>query len=764
MLLSVNKMDIKDVKKSKNLYLLGGIAFFLVLATICAFSFHYSAKERQSVAYAFDGWYFGREDQKKVGAVLSAAGLDEYSWDSGKLSVPTAKKNEYQSALAVAGAYPKAPSESRLEALRESSVFESDSKLRMRELNACATQLERTIEQMRGVEYATVGYRSRREQSGLIAKNVVTASIGVALKEGAELDANFIAAVTISAKHQLGIDEADDVSILDLKAGKSYLGVDNSRNSGASDVAILEKERVENYWREKFLEAFGDIEGVRVSVVADLIDEKEAAKDEEKSSGARLDFNRDALELRVVSYSKPNENQDFEDAKNARGDSGFARLGNPKKKDASANDSNRIQTLASAEEKDVAPAKIQPLEKERLGRRVENALVLASRSSNEETFSQEARVANKTNYLEDANSFYSARSRRASNDGGVAQASYFEKNDSNVGRRASNAAFVLRSIIVRIAVPESYVQRVFQRVVAEKSKEKTFEEESPEKRESLYRETETKIVEETKKFAVALFRPTGERLGWNDDALENSFYVDVFADASTPRAADTVNFVSKYASFDVLESAPKSKEQIETEKDAGAFVTDAKSSEGGAMAETFGKIAEIASEDEPATDEKPSWNGRARSFFDVCLKIAKSKRAIYAGLASFVAAAFFFFLCFKYKKNLAKKRKARVNVAASSGADSESIKIPNLEGTSRNVDADSETYDDELERELLNFASSTFSKRVERREEGTSNRRVDSIPSKERDFWEERRTALDFIAKYPERAVASLQGWVKNPS
>ena len=46
---------------------------------------------------AFDGWEYGREDQKAASAALAAAGLDEWSWDDGRLLVPKNKKNEYNS-------------------------------------------------------------------------------------------------------------------------------------------------------------------------------------------------------------------------------------------------------------------------------------------------------------------------------------------------------------------------------------------------------------------------------------------------------------------------------------------------------------------------------------------------------------------------------------------------------------------------------------------------------------------------------------------
>jgi len=265
-------MNDVNLKKLGTLRLCGGGAL-VALATWGVWAFcNGSLGGANGMETAFDGWYYGREDQKTASAALAAAGLDEWSWDAdGRLLVPKNKRNEYQTALAEAGAYPKAPSESRRDAIREMGAFESDAKMRMRALDACAFQLERTLERTGGIEYATVGVRERREQAGLTSKTVVTASIGVACREGCELDANLLSAITVAAKHQLGVDANENVSILDLKAGKSYFGSEKSVGNGAELALATEKERVENYWRDKLEKTFDYMEGARVSVVAELV-------------------------------------------------------------------------------------------------------------------------------------------------------------------------------------------------------------------------------------------------------------------------------------------------------------------------------------------------------------------------------------------------------------------------------------------------------------------------------------------------------------
>lgn len=265
-------MNDVNLKKLGTLRLCGGGAL-VALATWGVWAFcNGSLGGANGTETAFDGWYYGREDQKTASAALAAAGLDEWSWDAdGRLLVPKNKRSEYQTALAEAGAYPKAPSESRRDAIREMGAFESDAKMRMRALDACAFQLERTLERTGGIEYATVGVRERREQAGLTSKTVVTASIGVACREGCELDANLLSAITVAAKHQLGVDANENISILDLKAGKSYFGSEKSVGNGAELALATEKERVENYWRNKLEKTFDYMGGARVSVVAELV-------------------------------------------------------------------------------------------------------------------------------------------------------------------------------------------------------------------------------------------------------------------------------------------------------------------------------------------------------------------------------------------------------------------------------------------------------------------------------------------------------------
>ena len=210
----------------------------------------------------FNGWVYGREDQKNACAVMAKAGLSAYRWEKGILSVPCSDKHRYEQVLAEGKAFPQAPSDMKRDALREMNQFESTAKMRLRDLYSAAWQLERMIGLSEQVGYATVGVRSRTEQVGLVQKNIVTASIGVWPVGDEPLSPELLSAITMAARHQLGITENENISIFDLRRGCSWLGT----NVGLSNTSTgtVARRQEEEYWDSKMKAALNHISGIRV--------------------------------------------------------------------------------------------------------------------------------------------------------------------------------------------------------------------------------------------------------------------------------------------------------------------------------------------------------------------------------------------------------------------------------------------------------------------------------------------------------------------
>ena len=550
-----------DLKKLGTLRLCGGGAL-IALATWGVWAFcggGFSASSGWESA--FDGWQYGREDQKSASAALAAAGLDEWSWDDGRLLVPKNKKNEYQTALAEAGAYPKAPSESRREAIREIGAFESETKIRMRELDASAFQLERTLERTGGIEYATVGVRERREPAGLTAKTVVTASIGVACREGRELDANLLSAITVAAKHHLGVDANENISILDLKAGKSYFGSETLVGNGNDFLLAEEKERVETYWRDKLLTTFDYMGGVRVSVAAELVvvdpndvvcseldgvfvDGGELNRSSERTgqgsaSGRATSAAERLAQMKIgnageTEKPRPLATWNGDASKSARNGVPFARLGNPVATRASA--PVEAQNLAQVERR-TGNGVLSVAATERRGVPKRGVVLAGYRQETEneevgqaELVAQEAQEIKEETNKEDG---ASARSKTVAQD-----AKKKEKNENkNVGNGSEKGGgsekrvcFRVRALAVRVGTPRGYVRRVAQNLKAENAVETFATDETAGSWSALYRTTEQKILSETKNIALLLLRPLAERNGWTENELTRSVAVDVFAD------------------------------------------------------------------------------------------------------------------------------------------------------------------------------------------------------------------------------------------
>lgn len=562
-----------DLKKLGTLRLCGGGAL-VALATWGVWAFcsgGFSASNGWESA--FDGWQYGREDQKTASAALAAAGLDEWSWDEGRLLVPKNKKNEYQTALAEAGAYPKAPSESRRDAIREMGAFESEAKIRMRELDACAFQLERTLERTGGIEYATVGVRARREQAGLTAKTVVTASIGVACREGCELDANLLSAITVAAKHQLGVDANENISILDLKAGKSYFGSEKLVGNGNELSLAAEKERVETYWRDKLSKTFDYMGGVRVSVAAELVvaepddvvrtelgdvlgdlNERsetndssywsataKTSKNERATSAAERLAQVEIENAGEIGRPRPLATWSGDLRQNARTGGAFARLGNPvaTRNAASAEAVNLAQVertkgngvlaVGATERRGVPNRGVVPA----------GYLQDAENAKNEENGQVERLAqATKENAVKENKS--SAPSETVAQDAGkreksenkVGAVGKKEEGKKGSGESEERVRFRVRALAVRVGTPRGYVRRVAQNLKAESAVETFASGETAGSWSALYRTTEQKIVAETKNIALSLLRPFAEQNGWSENELTRSVTVDVFADPS----------------------------------------------------------------------------------------------------------------------------------------------------------------------------------------------------------------------------------------
>ncbi|MBQ6826520.1 MAG: hypothetical protein IJO46_00780, partial [Thermoguttaceae bacterium] len=427
----------------------------------------------------------------------------------------------------------------------------------------------------------TVGVRARREQAGLTGKTVVTASIGVACREGCELDANLLSAITVAAKHQLGVDANENISILDLRAGKSYFGSETLVGNGEELTLAAEKERVETYWRDKLLKTFDYMGGVRVSVAAELVavapDEVvrtelggvsldvdggwKVAPNERAVSAAERLAQVEIGEMGEIKSPRPLATWSGFGEKSARNGGAFARLGNPVATRSAApvealnlaeverrtatgagvlsvgaterrGDANRAVVPAGYREDAENEESLGNGESEERGqdeRGAQTAKGGAVRGSETvarvESVEQDAEKRGKREKRENAEEGKNGKNRSDGTE---------ERRNVESGERV---CFRVRALAVRIGTPRGYVRRVAQTLKAENAVETFAVDETAGSWGDFYRSTEQKIIAETKNVALVLLRPLAERNGWNENELIRSVSVDVFADPSDFEAA-----------------------------------------------------------------------------------------------------------------------------------------------------------------------------------------------------------------------------------
>ncbi len=374
----------------------------------------------------------------------------------------------------------------------------------------------------------------------------------------------------------------------------------------------------------------------------------------------------------------------------------------------------------------------------------------------------------------------------------IRQVNSLEKGTTRQDSVDCLCTFELRSIFVHIWLPRTYVSRAILTCLGQNASKETFDNNSDDTRETL----EKLILEETKRDAISIFRPTGERLGWTEDTLEDSFVVDIYSDAGSTDNQSTgsqaVRARAKFGSmstFDRLgfhyeneiegENDPDFQTwfaplggQEESSNNNGDIRSSVDNNRHGAIADTSGKIAEFSDANGDGNKEAREYgkesNAKIDSFTKALLDGAwfKQKKQ---DLAILVAILFGFVILGGSTRVLFfRKRKRRVVENDSKKEEISNAAKANGRGKSndssfhprgRLIDF-SELEDDENEAELETELGRLAFGTIRKHKGGTDEK---SVGSKDDlgEFSNKRREALEFISRYPERAAASLQNWVK---
>lgn len=240
-----------------------------LLAAVVAVSvaFLFQQTSRGGGVPLFPGEAISSSQQIRMVAAISQAGLNEYDTDGGQIRVPAAKKNQYISAIADAGALPTTVRELMDSALNSGSVFDSREVKQQRIKAARENQLTHIISLMPWVEQAAVLYE---EQAGVGLRRIsqVSASVSVVPAAGESLNSRRV-------KNLQRLVAGFHPSLSPERVTINNLGADDSDGGQMfaedfDDPFFVKRVKYEAYVRNMLMEQLSYIPKVRVHVNAVL--------------------------------------------------------------------------------------------------------------------------------------------------------------------------------------------------------------------------------------------------------------------------------------------------------------------------------------------------------------------------------------------------------------------------------------------------------------------------------------------------------------
>lgn len=241
-------------------------ALLLVIGLSVALLFRYQIQDTDS--FLFAGRVLSDREIARLEAAFSKAGLNAWETAGNRIRVPRSERFAYIAAAADGNSLPE-NFDSVLEAtIQSSSPFETKEQREMKRKYALQRELAHVIEEMSGVEKATVKYTE--ERSSAFARTSRKVALVAARSETNEfLDPEQVEAIRRTVASGIGASP-EDVTVTDLR-GPSYPGPSSDGTPSITDnLYASHKNKFEQLYRDKILNAFTMIPGFIVEVNVEL--------------------------------------------------------------------------------------------------------------------------------------------------------------------------------------------------------------------------------------------------------------------------------------------------------------------------------------------------------------------------------------------------------------------------------------------------------------------------------------------------------------
>ncbi|MHB8899070.1 MAG: flagellar M-ring protein FliF C-terminal domain-containing protein [Thermoguttaceae bacterium] len=223
--------------------------------------------------FLLDNRTFSSDELTPMLAAFATEGLSSPEIVGGRIRVPRGKEMTYVAALAKAGTLPHDFSSILDRAIDKSGPFEDKAKFQARLLHGKQQMLADIFREMDGIQRASV-IIDEETRPGLTRERVVTAAISIMTEGNRLLEDGQVGAIRQTMLGAVAGLKPENVTIMDLNAGKSHRGLPSDSGGADGTPMAQEQRRMEDYWRGKVQSLLGLVPGAIVTPTVQLTPER----------------------------------------------------------------------------------------------------------------------------------------------------------------------------------------------------------------------------------------------------------------------------------------------------------------------------------------------------------------------------------------------------------------------------------------------------------------------------------------------------------
>ncbi len=215
----------------------------------------------------FNGYRFTELEMQRIELALSAANLRDFTWDSGKLRIPTRTWDSYLKAIAEADVVPKGLGEHEANLAKSFNPFLTSDRLKDQKLTARTRDIAAALQSLPYVEYAYIMYDEKQQGFAGLGQKSAVVWIKPAIQPN--LTANQVHSIAKQVQASFAGLAFEDVTVVDVGTGMTHRPAEMEASPLHEKLYAI-KTREETNLQSKLERALSKFGNVRVEVQLDF--------------------------------------------------------------------------------------------------------------------------------------------------------------------------------------------------------------------------------------------------------------------------------------------------------------------------------------------------------------------------------------------------------------------------------------------------------------------------------------------------------------